>query len=193
MSDQDEAARVALLSEQRLFPATRLLSPAEAVGAGKVLLVRTTADRFPAQASVDLARIGTERDWADYADRRTAVEAGFGVGEAAARAMVADLRERTGRLGLSLYLARDAGNLVGAVARLRLLEPLEHWARLQEVDVFPSYRGQRYGNALLAAVLDLLADEGTTRVVVGADEDGWPLTWYRRRGFHDVARVSLTR
>jgi len=57
---------------------------------------------------------------------------------------------------------------------------------LQEVDVFPSWRG--YGDALLAAVLELLVAEGSNTVVVGADEDDWPLTWYRRRGFCDVAR-----
>jgi hypothetical protein len=46
---------------------------------------------------------------------------------------------------------------------------------------------------VLAAVVDLLAGEGSTVVVVGADEDDWPLLWYRRRGFRDVGRVRLTR
>ena len=59
--------------------------------------------------------------------------------------------------------------------------------------MFPLWRGQGYGDALLAAVLEVLAREGSRTVVVGADEDDWPLSWYRTRGFHDSARVPLTR
>ena len=58
---------------------------------------------------------------------------------------------------------------------------------------FPSWRGQGYGGALLAAGLDVLASESSRTAVVGADEDDWPLGWYRRRGFHDSARVPLSR
>jgi GNAT superfamily N-acetyltransferase len=41
--------------------------------------------------------------------------------------------------------------------------------------VFPSWRGQGYGDALLAAGLDVLASEGSRTAVVGAHEDDWPL------------------
>jgi len=39
----------------------------------------------------------------------------------------------------------------------------------------------------------MLSAEGVSTVVVGADEDDWPLSWYRRRGFRDTVRVSLDR
>ncbi len=80
---------------------------------------------------------------------------------------------------------------MGAVDRFRL--PGRPCARLQEVDVFPPWRGQEFGNAVLPAVVDLLAGEGSAVVAVGADEDDRPLSWYRRRGFHDVGHVRLTR
>ncbi|WP_448642820.1 hypothetical protein [Geodermatophilus sp. URMC 63] len=65
-------------------------------------------------------------------------------------------------------------------------------AVLQEVDVFPGSRGRGNGNALLEALRRLLVAEGVTRLVVAADEGDWPLSWYRRRAFTDVARVPAT-
>jgi len=188
----DERA-MALLTEQRLSAATRLLGVIEAAGEGKALLVHPTVAVVPARVRVCLTPVLTEQDWRDYEDQRVVVEAGFGVDAVRARTMVEALRERSGRLGLGLYLASDGEQVVGAVGCFRLPPPHGRWARLQEVDVFPSWRGRGYGDALLAAVLELLVAEGSNTVVVGADEDDWPLTWYRRRGFRDVARVPLTR
>jgi len=39
----------------------------------------------------------------------------------------------------------------------------------------------------------MLSAEGVSTVVVGADEDDWPLYWHRRRGFRDTGRMSLDR
>jgi GNAT superfamily N-acetyltransferase len=183
----------ALETERQLFPATRLLQPCEAVGRAKALLVRPTAQSDFARRRVYLHAVATEYDWRDYTEHRVAVEAGFGLDEWRARSMVEALRRRCGPLGMGLYLAYVHGKLVGAIGRLRLDSPHRGWARLQEVDIFPSWRGRGYGDGLLTAVLDLLTAEGSTMAVLGADEDDWPLSWYRRRGFRDVARVPLTR
>lgn len=188
----DESA-MALLTERRLFAATRVLGVLEAAGGGKALLVHPTAAGVAAQGRVSLRPVRSEQDWRDYEDQRVVVEAGFGVDAARARAMVEALRERGRHLGLVVYLASDGEQVVGAVGCFRLPAPHGRWARLQEVDVFPSCRGLGYGDALLAAVLELLVAGGSHTVVVGADEDDWPLGWYRRRGFRDVARVPLTR
>lgn len=181
-----EKATLALVSEQ-------LLSD-DGVNAGTtrtsatVLLVRSTAEPLHVRERVQLGAAVSEQDWSDYEEQRLILEAGFGVDEFKARGMVDALRGRRARLGLQLYLARDGHRLVGAIARFRL--PAHPWcARLQDVDVFPAWRGRGYGDAVLAAVLDLLAIEGSTTVVVGADEDDWPLGWYRKRGFCQVARV----
>ncbi len=190
-NQSEDATAVALLSEQRLYPAARLLS--ETTTVAKALLVRPTAINIAARVRISLTPVVTERDWTVYADHRVAVEAGLGLDEATARAMVSTVRARTSHRGLDLYLARDAGTVVGAIARFRLPAPHAHWARLQEVDVFPVRRNRGYGNAVLAAMLTLLATEDSTMVVVGADEDDWPLSWYRRHGFDDVGRVPLTR
>jgi predicted N-acetyltransferase YhbS len=107
--------------------------------------------------------------------------------------MVGELRDRGRRLGLRLYFAQDGQQVVGGVGSFRLPVPHQSCAWLQEVDVFPGWRGQGYGDGLLTAVLAMLNAEGVSTVVVGADEDDWPLSWYRRRGFRDTVRVSLDR
>lgn len=183
----------ALLSERLLFGGTRQLDSSEAVGRAKALLVRSTTQPVRAPTVVHLDPIVSEADWQDYEQHRVVLEAGFGVDEPSARSMVLTLRQRAEHLGLALFLARDRRQDVGAIGRFHLPGKVRSWARLQEVDVFPAWRGRGYGDALLAAVVELLAAEGITEVVVGADEDDWPLSWYRRRGFQDVARVPLTR
>jgi len=189
-----EEVALALMSEQLLFNgkgngnerASRTRGPA------KVLLVRSTAEPLRSRQQVRLGAATTEQDWREYEAQRLVVETELGVDETKAQKMLDTLRDRREQLGLELYLARDGAILVGAIARFRLpAQP--SCARLQEVDVFPSWRGQGYGDALLAAMLEVLAREGSRTVVVGADEDDWPLNWYRRRGFHDSARVPLTR
>jgi GNAT superfamily N-acetyltransferase len=184
---------MALATEQWLHPGARVLPLQESVDRGKALLVRNVAEPLRTRQSVSLRRIASLRHWQQYEERRIEVEAGFGVTEDEAVRRVRQLREGTERTGLDLYLANDDRRLVGAVGRFRLPVPDRPWARLQEVDVFPEWRGVGYGDALLSAAIGLLNDEGCASVVVGADEDDWPLQWYRRRGFRDTIRVPLTR
>ncbi len=183
----------ALRSEQLLAHSARVLGPAESLGAAKVLLVRAAGDPGAAPRTVDLVPVVSVQQWRHYEVQRIAVEAGFGVGAREARRMVRELRDRGERLGLRLYFAQDCGQVVGAMGCFRLPVPHQSYARLQEVDVFPGWRGQGYGDGLLTAVLAMLNAEGVSTVVVGADEDDWPLSWYRRRGFRDTVRVSLDR
>ncbi len=193
MSQHEDEVALTLSTEQRLSPDARVLTDAEAPDMGKTLLVRPATTPLLSRAQVSLRPAATEQEWRDYTRARVEVEAGFGVGREQTEEMVSDLRERTNSLGLRLYLARDGEQLVGAIARFILPAPHQNWARLQEVDVFPSWRGNGFGDAVLASMFAVLSAEGTTVAVVGADEDDWPLSWYRRRGFRDVARVALTR
>jgi predicted N-acetyltransferase YhbS len=184
---------MALATERWLHPGAHELSPDDAIGRGRSLLVRDVGEPLRTRMSVSLRRVVSEQHWALYLDRRIAVEAGFGIEPDQAARRVRALRDRTVSTGLDLYLARDERRVVGAVGRFRLPVPDRPWARLQELDVFPEWRGVGYGDALLSAAIGLLNDEGCKAVVVGADEDDWPAAWYRRRGFRDVARVPLTR
>jgi GNAT superfamily N-acetyltransferase len=184
---------MALATEQWLHPEVRVLSSGEPVGVGKALLVRDVAEPLRTKMGVSLRRIASAHHWRQYEDQRIKVEAGFGVTPEEAVRMVQQLRDGTERTGIDMYLARDERRLVGAVGRFRLPVPDRPWARLQEVDVFPEWRGLGYGDALLSAVIGLLNDEGCKAVVVGADEDDWPVQWYRRRGFQDAIRVARTR
>lgn len=184
---------MALATEQWLHPETRVLPWNESPGSGKALLVRDVAEPLRTRMSVSLRRVASSQHWLHYEDQRIKVEAGFGVSPEDAMRKVKQLREGSEHTGVDLYLARDERRLVGAVARFRLPVPDRPWARLQEVDVFPDWRGLGYGDALLSAAIGLLNDEGCAAVVVGADEDDWPVHWYRRRGFRDATRVPLTR
>ncbi|GLY28185.1 GNAT family N-acetyltransferase [Kineosporia sp. NBRC 101731] len=175
----------ALASERLLFPDGR---PGPL---GKTLLVRSTQEPWP---TVRRLRLRPLTDWARYEQLRIEVEAGFGVGPEPARAMVAALRERIVRLRLTMLIADDDIGALGWFpwpTRADCARP--GWARLQEVDVFPAHRGQGFGDALLAAALEHLAGCGVHTAIIGADEDDWPLDWYRRRGFTAVARVPLSR
>jgi len=197
------AADCALVSERLLFPATRTLDPDDP-GVGKTLLTRplhptpTTAPiaapitaRTPTTGGLWLTPITTETDWDQYTTARIAVEADFGVSPARAVRMVEELRERARRLDLRMSFGRTADGIVAAVGHLD--GPPGTWSRLQEVDVFGPYRGRGFGNALLRAVLTRMAGRAATLAIVGADEDDWPLDWYRRRGFTDATRVAPTR
>jgi predicted N-acetyltransferase YhbS len=188
----EDEVRLALATEQRLFPDACLV-PDRTTATSKVLMVRPTSRPLPASRHVQLAHVHTVQAWENYTAARVAVEAGFGVAEDRARGMVHALRRRGRNLGLDVFLCIDDGQPVGAVGRLRLPQPYRAWARLQEVDVFPGWRGRGYGDAVLAAILERLADEDAAMAVVAADEDDWPLHWYRRRGWRDVARVPRTR
>ncbi|TFV53898.1 GNAT family N-acetyltransferase [Geodermatophilus sp. DF01-2] len=180
---------LAVASERLLRPGARVLAGGERPGAGRTLLVRPAAVPI-APLALALQACTTDADWARYAVRRVEVEAGFGLDPEQARALVRRTRERTGGLGLRLWLAAGPdGDLVGAVGAF-LLPADAGTARLQEVDVFPGHRGRGHGDALLEAVRRRLAADGVGRLLVGADEDDWPLGWYRGRGFRPVARVS---
>lgn len=182
-------AEVALLTERSLRPDCLALGEEDAV-VGKALLARDASTPF-GPWSLDLQACDSDEGWALYEDHRVPVEREFGLGEAEARAMVRLTRDRAVRLGLRLWLATDAGGqVVGGIAAFRHSQDATGAARLQEVDVFPSHRGQGFGSALLEAARLHLGSEGASVLIIGADEDDWPLHWYRRLGFHDVARVQ---
>ncbi|GAB6898429.1 GNAT family N-acetyltransferase [Kineosporia succinea] len=173
----------ALRSERLLFPDAREVTTDQI---GKTLLTRPTRPPLKAPETLALEPV----DWPTYTTHRIEVEAGFGVDARGARAMVRGLRERCARLGLVMMSAHDHQERVGAIG---WFSPHPGWARLQEVDVFPAHRGHGYGDALLAATFQHLDQNGVHTVIVGADEDDWPLSWYRRRGFEPVTRVTRSR
>jgi GNAT superfamily N-acetyltransferase len=160
-------------------------------GVGKALLVRDSRRPF-APHGLTLLACDSDEQWSRYQDHRVPVEASFGLDEPAARALVQRTRRRTDLLGMRLWLAihQAHDDLVGGIAAFRHPGPTGPAARLQEVDVFPAYRGQGHGAALLESVRRLLVREGVRTLVIGADEDDWPLGWYRRLGFCEVVRVN---
>lgn len=179
----------ALATERRLFPGVTTLAEGQDAGAGKSLLARATGVHASTGVRISLRPIVTETQWRAYTDQRIQVEKGFGATAADARRTGHELRGRRASIGLGRFAVEQDHDMVAAIGRFRMPAPAHHWARLQDVDVFPNWRGHGYGTAMLVAMLRLLASEGATMVVVGADEDDWPLTWYRRHGFCDVARV----
>lgn len=56
--------------------------------------------------------------------------------------------------------------------------------------MFPRWRGLGHGNRLLRAIEALAMRTGISDLIVGADEDDWPLGWYQRRGYVTVDRVA---
>jgi GNAT superfamily N-acetyltransferase len=154
----------------------------------KVLLTRE------AQASLrvpplDLEPIRDGEEWSRYEALRGRVEAEFGLDASEARRLVQRTQERGATLDMRMWLGRSGENAVGAIGAFRLTGPLHAVAGLQEVDVFPHHRRRGYGRQLLEAVRITLVEEGVRWLVIGADEEDWPLGWYIRLSFRPVLRV----
>jgi GNAT superfamily N-acetyltransferase len=180
---------VALRTERVLHPGCAVLSEQDAA-VGKALLARDASTPFQ-RSALALLDCDSDERWALYEDHRVLVEKQFGLDEAAARSLVRWTRERGVRLGLQLWLATaDSGVLVGGIGAFRPAHDVASASRLQEVDIFPPHRGHGHGAALLEAVRLRLDSQGVRVLIIGADEDDWPLRWYRRLGFRDVARVA---
>ena len=184
-----EFAELALETERALRPGCSAFSEQDAV-VGKGLLARDVSTPFCPRSLV-LEACESSEQWALYEDHRVLVEREFGLREEEARAMVRSTRKRAVRLGMRLWLATDdRREVVGGIAAFRHKQDDTVAARLQEVDVFPAHRGRGLGAALLEGARLNLISHGVDVLVIGADEDDWPLSWYRRLGFRDVARVQ---
>jgi GNAT superfamily N-acetyltransferase len=188
MTTPESALAAALLSERLLRPHVSPLKSDQEPGRAKALLIRHT-DATGSTSDVVLAPITSASDWSEYLARRIEVERGFGGTARDARRMIDQMHEREHSIGLRTFFVHAHQGVVGAIAQFPLPQPHQGWARLQEVDVFPGHRGNGYGDAALTAMCAHLASEGRRDIIVGAEEADWPLSWYRRRGFHDVARV----
>lgn len=179
--------QLALESERQINPGTRELATDELPLRGKVLLVRDSGAPL-ASGQLHLRPLRDDDDWATYLQHRIDVEAELGASTTQTSLMVASMRQRSSSIKASFHLAHEGSRWVGAIGWFRL--PDRHdVARLQEVDVFPEFRGLGYGHRLLEAARSTLRASGVQMLIVGADEDDWPLEWYRRKGFRPVVRV----
>ena len=184
-----ELAEVALLTERALRPGCAVLGHQDLV-IGKALPAREASTSFGTR-SLSLTCCESDQSWALYEDCRVLVERDFGLDEATARSLVRRTRERGVHLGLRLWLAKtDDRQVVGGIAAFCPAQDGPPAARLQELDIFPAHRGQGHGTALSEGARSILSSEGVLPLVIGSDEDDWPLSWYRRLGFRDVARVT---
>jgi GNAT superfamily N-acetyltransferase len=181
--------QMAIMSERLLRPECKVLGDVDP-GTAKQLLVRDALEPITKQG-LTLHPCKSDADWTRYESFRVQVEQAFGLDEFEARSLVRSTRERGKCIGLSLWLAgAETSDPVGAVAAFRPSSSHPQFARLQEVDVFPAWRGRGLGRALLEGIRQELCATGVRWLLIGADEDDWPLSWYRRLGFRDLARVS---
>lgn len=190
----DPHARLAIASESALFPPGPDPVDDPRVTA-KALMVLCSSGWRGAAADPDLTLepIDSDDAWRIYQTHRIEVERAFGVDPKRAIGMVAALRRRVEVVGLQMFHAVAGAHRVGSFGQLRVECANTTGHRLQEIDVFPRFQGMGYGNALLRIATERLRHADAQVVIIGADEDDWPLRWYRRHGFHDVARVPLTR
>lgn len=185
---EDAISAAALASERLLFGEVR---PATGPGPHRALMARTVATAAPPARPVRLREIAGEAAWDRYRDARTEVEAAYGLDAEAVEAIVVRMRRAAASHPIRWYgLVEEGGAEVGTVGRLVVDAAGVRIWRLQDVDVFPPFRGRGFGHALLDATMNLAAHRGVPVVMVGADEDDWPLAWYERRGFVRVATVG---
>lgn len=193
MSHTSDEAALALATEQQIYDVVTPLEASDRIGCAKVLLTRHLSHPELPESQIVLQPIAGDDDWRFYTQQRISVESRYGVAENRARAMVDELHARAERVGMTMFFALNRQEVVGAIGSFRLPAPDRQFARLQEVDVFPAWRGNGYGTSMLVAILRRVLLEGCSTVAIGADEDDWPLSWYRRHAFKDVLRVRSIR
>lgn len=181
----------ALRSEAALHGPTE---PPVGDGSDRALLVRPVARPWRDGVAVRLRPIAGGAAWRRYLAARVAVEEAYGLDRDAVARVVRRMRDAAAAHPIRWSFVVDAaGTEVGAVGRFALAHAGERFWRLQDVDVFPPFRGRGYGNALLRATSERAARDGVAALIVAADEDDWPLAWYLRCGFVRVATVAPPR
>lgn len=154
----------------------------------KVLLGRHRVDS-DAQRATRLRLVHADEDWELYQKERMMVEQAYGVSPAEVAQLVRHMRQCTLEHPMRWFFYQVDDCAVGAVGLYEFALDGAVYCRLQDVDVFPRFRAQGHGNGLLDDALAQAATQGARAVVVGADEDDWPLGWYIRRGFSPLASV----
>lgn len=156
----------------------------------KVLLCKRIVVPTATQSPPALEPILSAELWDQYRAERCQIEKAYGLDHAAVNHMVERMRLRAEQLPISWYFLRLKAQWPAAVGLLRFTFQGQALGRLQDVDVFPRFRGQGIGNQLLAAIEAHVAAHGLPYLFVGADEDDWPLAWYERHGYVRLGRVQ---
>jgi GNAT superfamily N-acetyltransferase len=189
----EDLADIAIASERVLHQSAQPL-PDDDNNVGKALLARSAVQPFLMKPMrLSLRPLHDEGAWEQYERLRLPVETSFGLTPEQGCAAVEATRIRVERQGFSMWLAVDERHqILGAMGAFRVPAHPDI-TRLQEVDVFPRHRGHGLGNDLLESIRLVLVERGVTVLLIGADEDDWPLSWCQRRGFQRVARVPVRR
>lgn len=66
-------------------------------------------------------------------------------------------------------------------------------AEIDAVSTLLDHRGQRWSDAVVRRAIAEARAHGAQQIVLVADDDDWPMTWYRRLGFRVVGRSSAFR
>ncbi len=176
----------ALESERVLFEHVTLVDDhAE----GKALLVKPKTLDAPSPVPLRLEAIASDADWAAYLQARYEVEKVYGLNLEQTERIIQQMQQRMQRMALGWHFLWLDEEAVGAVGLLLFEHQGQHYGRLQDVDVFPGYRGQGNGNRLLTAVEALAWQRRAAALFIGADTDDWPLGWYQRRGYTRIGTV----
>jgi GNAT superfamily N-acetyltransferase len=176
--DTTAQAELALTSERLLFGQA---CPPQAARPGKALLVKPLLAR--AEPELRLRQIRSAANWAQYLQERIQIEAQYGVESHAAQAMVDAMRRRQATQAIAWYFLHNQKVIVGAIGLLTFEYASVRCGRLQDVDVFARFRGHGYGHQLLATIETHAFRRGLQHLVVGADQDDWPLQWYLKSGY----------
>ncbi|MGL4573865.1 MAG: GNAT family N-acetyltransferase [Burkholderiaceae bacterium] len=184
--DLNDAAHAALQSEKLLFGSVVEMPQGTE---NRALLVWQTTPAAQTVQNAQFIEIADDAAWQRYTQARIRIEEGFGVTALGAAQMVAHMRASAKLHPIRWYFLRTGGAEIGAIGRYIFEHASKRYMRLQDVDVFPEYRGHGYGNLLLAAAQSLAVTQDSDFLIVGADEDDWPLAWYMRKGFVRVATV----
>lgn len=138
-----------------------------------------------------LHRVETKQDWQQLLSARIAVERAFGVvDEFRVETIIEDVKSKVKEGQGEWFLFQHGGEVVGEIGYVPFKYQGQRVARLQDVDILPSFQGNGFGNRLLESLEIYLKSRQYDAMCLMAVARDWPKDWYLRYGFQKVGDTT---
>lgn len=142
--------------------------------------------------SLSFKHIVSPHDWNSYTQMRQEIENVFQGMDVLVESMVDRMRLLVERKKAKFFLLFHGETAIGGIGFVPLRSSSQVlYARLQEVDIHPSWQGQGFGNQLLSCLVRELNFVKIHRACLLAEVGDWPHQWYSKVGFARVGVLEI--